>query len=110
MESAKDIARHKSRRSILKGTAAGMIGGVGLLTLSGGEEAQATTLSALDERKCATCRYWGGVRKISKDGSSIDAEGTGWCNNPESPAYMKRTKPEQGAPTWVRWDALTDTE
>jgi len=65
-----------------------------------------TEIPADSKKKCATCLFWGGVRKISKDGKSITADGKGWCNNPKSPAYQKETKPTQGSPEWVKWDAL----
>lgn len=63
-------------------------------------------LSAGEQTKCGTCEFWGGVRQISADRQSVEADGTGWCNNPKSPAYNKRTKPTQGAPTWQRWGAF----
>ena len=48
------------------------------------------------EGKCATCRYWGGIRKLSKDGKSIISQSLGYCNNPESHNYHKTTTPETG--------------
>lgn len=66
----------------------------------------ATKIPASAQKKCATCQYWGGVRKVSKDGETVTADGKGWCNNPDSPAYQKKTKPDQGAPVWEKWSVL----
>jgi hypothetical protein len=45
---------------------------------------------------CGTCEFWGGPRRLSKDGKSITVSGLGWCNNPASPNYEKMTSPETG--------------
>jgi hypothetical protein len=98
----------KDRRSMLTGTglAAGMLAGGAAFSILPAEARAETEISSSAKKKCATCRYWGGVRRISKDGETVVAEGKGWCNNPDSPAYQKQTKPTQGAPVWTRWDAL----
>ncbi len=67
---------------------------------------QGAEFAAGTEGKCATCRYWGGKRRIGQGGGTVSADGTGWCNNPASPAYQKETRPDQGAPVWTRWEAL----
>jgi len=90
-----------NRRAILKGAA-----GAAVLSLAPAVARAATEVDASAQRKCATCRYWGGVRRISEDGGTVTADGKGWCNNPNSPAYQKQTKPTQGAPVWTKWDAL----
>jgi hypothetical protein len=96
-----------SRRNII-GTTGTIALGAAIVALGGGAtEANASTdLPASAEKKCGTCRYWGGVRRISENGETVTAEGKGWCNNPKSPAYQKQTKPTQGAPVWVKWGAL----
>lgn len=94
----------RSRRDLLKG---GGLALAGAAALSFTESAEAATdVPASAERKCATCRYWGGVRKVSTDRQTVSADGKGWCNNPASPAYQKQTNPTQGAPVWTKWDAL----
>ena len=95
-----------SRRNILKrsGIVAAALG-VTALSLSKSADAS-TNIPASAEKKCATCRFWGGVRNVSMDRQTVSADGKGWCNNPESPAYQKQTEPTQGAPVWTKWDAL----
>lgn len=58
---------------------------------------------------CGTCRYWGGMRRITDDKKEVVAVSLGWCNNPDSPNYHKMTPPvhEMTQPnTWTKWDAL----
>ncbi len=31
-------------------------------------------MSSDTEGKCATCKYWGGIRKLSEDGKTISAQ------------------------------------
>lgn len=67
----------------------------------------ADRVPAATRGKCATCRFWGGVRQLSPDGRTVIASGTGICNNPRSPAYTQRTRPTQGAPNaWEKWDQI----
>jgi len=101
-----DSPAKESRRRFLAATGSAALGaaGVGLSTPSPAQAA--TKVPASAQKKCATCRYWGGVRRVSRDGGTVSAEGKGWCNNPKSPAYQKQTRPTQGAPVWTRWDAL----
>lgn len=56
---------------------------------------------------CATCSYWGGVRKISTDGEIVISQSLGWCNNPNSHYYQNTTSPESGLmKNWCKWDVL----
>ena len=60
------------------------------------------------EGKCATCKYWGGIRKLSKDGKTVCAQSLGYCNNPESHNYHKTTTPETGPmKKWRKWGAIS---
>jgi len=56
--------------------------------------------------KCATCAYWGGERRVDPGRGVVEAGDKGYCNNPQSPAYQKQTRPTQGAPVWEKWPAL----
>ncbi|ADZ68481.1 hypothetical protein [Polymorphum gilvum] len=80
--------------------------GLALAALGGPAAAAATRISATAQRKCATCEFWGGSRTVSADRKWVEASGTGTCNNPASPAYRKKTRPDQGAPVWQRWSRL----
>jgi hypothetical protein len=58
---------------------------------------------------CATCQFWGGMRKVSKDKGMVTAQSMGWCNNPESMSYQKLTnadKKMQKTGIWQKWAAL----
>jgi hypothetical protein len=58
--------------------------------------------------RCATCSYWGGVRRISEDGKTVMSESLGWCNNPKSHHYGQLTTPETGPmDSWKKWEALS---
>lgn len=58
---------------------------------------------------CATCQYWGGMRKASSDKGKVTAQSMGWCNNPDSPNHEKLTSADhqmkkQGI--WKKWAVL----
>ena len=56
---------------------------------------------------CGTCQHWGGRRRISTDGKSIDVDSLGWCNNPKSPNYRKTTGPKGGMKlVWEKWSEI----
>ncbi len=58
---------------------------------------------------CATCRFWGGIRKLSDDGGKVIAQSMGWCNNPDSPNHRKLTMADhqmKKADTWTKWAVL----
>lgn len=64
-------------------------------------------MSSTTEGKCATCRYWGGIRKLSKDGKTIVSQSLGYCNNPQSHNYHKTTTPETGPmKKWRKWEVI----
>lgn len=90
------------RRSFLRGC-----GALGLVAASGGPVmAQDQRFPADTRGKCATCQFWGGSRSLSRDRRTVTASGTGLCSNPESPAYRRQTRPDQGARVWQLWEAL----
>jgi len=58
---------------------------------------------------CATCQFWGGMRKVSKDKSSVTTQSMGWCNNPDSTNYQKLTAADhmmKKTGVWEKWSAL----
>jgi len=55
---------------------------------------------------CGTCEFWGGPRRVSKDGKTITFIGLGWCNNAKSDNYQKMTGPEHFMGTWRKWSVL----
>lgn len=66
-------------------------------------------LDATSENICATCQFWGGMRKISDDKKEVVAQSMGWCNNPESPNHQKLTTADhqmKKAGIWKKWAAL----
>ena len=66
-------------------------------------------ISAAAQKTCATCQYWGGMRKLSTDKGQVTAQSMGWCNNPASPNYQKLTEAdhEMTKPgVWKKWDLL----
>jgi len=61
------------------------------------------------EDTCATCRFWGGMRKLSDDGKQVLARSKGWCNNPDSPNHRRLTMADHQmgkADVWKKWTAL----
>jgi len=58
-------------------------------------------------QRCATCEFWGGPRRLARDGKSITVTGLGWCNNPKSENYQKITSPDHGPmAVWTKWQAI----
>ncbi len=65
------------------------------------------TMDSAAKGQCATCRFWGGIRKVSEDGKTITTQSLGWCNNPKSMSYHKMTPPDFGPmKSWTKWEAL----
>ena len=65
-------------------------------------------MSSSTEGKCATCRYWGGIRKLTKDGETVISQSLGYCNNPKSHNYHKTTTPETGPmKLWRKWEVIS---
>lgn len=55
---------------------------------------------------CGTCEFWGGQRRVSKDGKTITSTGLGWCNNARSDHYQELTRPDHVMDTWKKWSVL----
>lgn len=90
------------RRGFVQGLAAVV---PALALLMTGREARAVTYSAT-ERRCATCDFWRGRRRLSPDGKRVitpDDE-RAVCANGQSPLFNKVTVPGQvfpeGYKTW----------
>ena len=58
---------------------------------------------------CATCQYWGGMRKLSDARDIVVAQSMGWCNNPDSMNFQKLTTADhnmQRTGVWRKWDII----
>ena len=58
---------------------------------------------------CGTCKYWGGMRKLSDDKSKVVAQSMGWCNNSDSMNFQKLTTADhkmKKAGIWKKWGAI----
>jgi len=72
-----------------------------------GKGVAAVLIGAEREGICATCQFWGGLRRVAVDGKSVLAESLGWCNNRASPSFQMMRSPEAGPmKAWRKWDAL----
>ncbi len=81
--------------------------GQGHMGAMGHGEADGYVMATATVKRCGTCEFWGGPRRISSDGKTITFTGLGWCNNPTSPNYQKMTTPDHGLmDTWRKWGAL----
>ena len=113
----------QDRRGFLKTggalLAAGVAGGLGANARAADYKAQmeqgiksekgidAFTVKALEEGICATCQFWGGVRRVSEDKKTVYCETLGWCNNSGSRYFQSKTTPATGPMgSWKRWEAL----
>ena len=66
-------------------------------------------VDATSKNMCATCQFWGGMRRISDDNKEVIAQSMGWCNNPDSPNHRKLTAADHQMNKpgiWTRWPAL----
>jgi len=74
---------------------------------SGGKGIAGVAIAADRAGICATCQFWGGMRRVAEDGKSVLAESLGWCNNRASPSFQMMRSPEAGPmQAWRKWDAL----
>ena len=104
------------RRTLLNRTGVLIIGGVLGGTVAKASAMESVTpakdyfeVSADTKGKCATCAYWGGIRRVSEDSKVVLSQSLGWCNNPKSLHYQKTTTPETGPmpmKVWKKWGAL----
>lgn len=66
------------------------------------------SMSSGTEGKCATCVFWGGMRKLSEDRETVLTQSLGWCNNPDSQRYHQLTTPETGPmESWRKWPLIS---
>ena len=74
-----------------------------------GGSADGHAIDAKTTHTCATCQFWGGMRKISEDKKEVLAQSMGWCNNPNSPNHQKLTMADHKMKKpgiWKKWGAL----
>jgi hypothetical protein len=67
------------------------------------------SVSAEAEKTCATCRFWGGMRRVSDDKTQVVTQSMGWCNNPDSPNHTKLTAADHEMlkpGIWEKWSVL----
>ena len=60
-------------------------------------------------KTCGACEFWGGPRRVSKDGKTITFTGLGWCNNAKCPSFQGMSGPDHmchGGSCWRKWAAL----
>ena len=99
-----------ARRTFMHRTAQVAVGGVlgSLLSNAGATDLAGFKIDSATEYKCATCNFWGGIRKLSEDSKTITTQSLGWCNNPKSHSYQKMTPPDYGPmKAWKKWGALS---
>jgi len=112
----------ETRRGFLAASGKLLVGTVALCTMGAhasderehhghehGGPSDGLLLDATAQDICATCRFWGGMRKLSDDGENVIAQSMGWCNNPDSHNYRKLTMPDhrmKKAGIWTKWAAL----
>jgi len=78
------------------------------MAMTGAGGADGYVMQSSVAQRCATCDFWGGPRRISRDGKSITVTGLGWCNNPKSENYEKITSPDHGPmAVWKKWQAIS---
>ncbi|NNJ94354.1 MAG: hypothetical protein HKP57_06385 [Halobacteria archaeon] len=66
-------------------------------------------VDAAMQNRCATCQFWGGMRKVSNDKKQVIAQSMGWCNNPDSPNHQKLTAADHHMKKpgiWKKWTVL----
>jgi hypothetical protein len=109
----------EDRRKVLAGTGAALLAGAfaaASVRASAQDDAgraghakgvPAVVVDAKKEGICATCRYWGGTRRVAEDRTMVYAESLGWCNNADSPHFLTMRTPESGPMKgWKKWEAL----
>ena len=74
-----------------------------------GDSGHGLVIDAATENRCATCQFWGGMRKVSEDRKQVIAQSMGWCNNPDSPNHQKLTAADHNMKRpgiWKKWAVL----
>ena len=108
----------ESRRNFLSKSAKFLAGSAALTAtgvFAGSHEHQhvgsgdGMVVNAATKNICGTCENWGGMRKVSKDRTSLTAQSMGWCNNPNSMNYLKLTSADhvmKKPGIWKKWSAI----
>lgn len=109
----------ESRRNFLATTGKLLVGTVALGSVGvqaaeehahmHGGSGNGLAMAASSENMCATCQFWGGMRKISKDRKEVVAQSMGWCNNPKSMSHQKLTAADRKMKKpgiWQKWAVL----
>jgi hypothetical protein len=94
-----------TRRALLAALAATVPGMAALQALD--ERAALAMIISEDQVRCATCHYWNGVRKAPSQ-HQVDAsyDGTGRCDNMDSPYHNLSVGTLHFCPAYRRWDKL----
>ena len=107
----------KSRRNFLIGSGKLLAGAAALGSIpvyaadehDHGASGHGLVVDAATENRCATCQFWGGMRKVSEDRKQVIAQSMGWCNNPDSPNHQKLTAADHNMKRpgiWKKWAVL----
>jgi hypothetical protein len=107
----------KSRRTFLTTTGKLFVGAATLGTFTAqaadehqhGSSGEGHVIDAALESRCATCQFWGGMRKVSDDKKHVITQSMGWCNNPRSPNHQKLTAGDHHMKkpgVWKKWAVL----
>ena len=109
----------ESRRSFLAASSKLLVSAVAFGSLAAhaskehahmhGGSGNGLAVDATAKNTCATCQFWGGMRKISEDKKQIITQSMGWCNNPDSPNHQKLTMADHKMMKpniWKKWAAL----
>lgn len=106
----------QKRREFLVNSAKLLAGTAALTSIAGvasathhSMEGKGLVVDASAENTCATCMYWGGMRKAVKDKSKVITQSMGWCNNPDSMNYQKLTSADhvmKKTGRWKKWPVL----
>ncbi len=107
----------KSRRSFLTASGKLLVGTAALGSLSAyaaeehdhGGPGEGLVVDAASPNRCATCQFWGGMRKVSADKKVVTVQSMGWCNNPDSPNHQKLTAADhemKKTGVWKKWAVL----
>jgi hypothetical protein len=74
-----------------------------------GDSGHGFVVDAALQKRCATCEFWGGMRKVSDDKKQVIVQSMGWCNNPDSPNHQKLTAADHEMKKpgiWKKWAVL----
>jgi anaerobic selenocysteine-containing dehydrogenase len=105
----------QNRRDFLGASAKLLIGASALASTSvlaskhGGHKGHGLEIDASTKDTCATCQYWGGMRKLSDAKDKVVAQSMGWCNNPDSMNFQKLTTADhkmKKTGIWRKWDII----